>query len=367
MVLAAAVVLVVLEVICRVKFPKPSSWPTPWIRFKLDKTVGYVNLPSQKGYSMDAAVNINSRGFRGRELCERREDLGLRVLCLGNSLTFGAGVEDGETYPGQLQEILGSRLPDIKSEVINGGIVGFTITQYIPYLRKVLPEIRPDIVFLGMHWRDMHYFARLGQLKDRTDKEAWGALKKQFDKTQEKAATSTRGALLKRSIGRIRSLYVAAYYLRKLKDAVWTPNFMVWQRLFLRGEVNEHIIARERFARERLGLVSGLCESANARFILLLFPDNKQLLKEYPDSIWPSIVSNICRDKNIMHLELRPALSNAYAEHRGSLFVPYDITHYSPEGNRAIAEAIFDFIQGGRLTERQIAALPEGMKEQRSG
>ena len=60
-------------------------------------------------------MSTNSLGLRGPEIDSPKKHL--RVLCLGDSVTFGWGVEEQNAYPALLQQ-------KIMAEVINAGVPG---------------------------------------------------------------------------------------------------------------------------------------------------------------------------------------------------------------------------------------------------
>lgn len=59
------------------------------------------------------SVSTNSRGFRGPEVSVPAE--GPRVLCVGDSVTFGWGVSEPESYPARLRSLL-------SVDVVNAGV-----------------------------------------------------------------------------------------------------------------------------------------------------------------------------------------------------------------------------------------------------
>ena len=89
------------------------------------------------------SVSTNSQGFRSPEIQANKS--GLRILCLGDSVTFGWGVEEEESYPALLAKSL-------NAEVINAGIPAMKprhIAQWSAQLRVLEPDIvlfarRPD-------------------------------------------------------------------------------------------------------------------------------------------------------------------------------------------------------------------------------
>ena len=103
--------------------------------------------PGFRGEFQARPVTINGLGLRGPEPAATRP--ARRVLCLGDSITFGYGVGDDETYPSALGRLLGPG-----AEVINGGVTGYTSHQVLALLRRVGPVLRPDVVTVLIGWND---------------------------------------------------------------------------------------------------------------------------------------------------------------------------------------------------------------------
>jgi lysophospholipase L1-like esterase len=79
----------------------------------------------------------------------------LRILCVGDSFTFGSGVEEEQTWPLQLQALLG---PPGQSgvRVMNAGANGWGPAWQRLYLEaRGLEQTQPDIVVLGWNWNDV--------------------------------------------------------------------------------------------------------------------------------------------------------------------------------------------------------------------
>lgn len=91
-------------------------------------------------------VRTNALGYRGGPPAEGG------VACLGDSTTFGWGVEEDEAWPARLAARLGR-------PVLNGGVPGYTTVQGLATLDTVL-SARPRIVILGYLVRDAERAAR---------------------------------------------------------------------------------------------------------------------------------------------------------------------------------------------------------------
>src|SRR3989338_6859634 len=82
-------------------------------------------------------VRINSLGLRSvgtaGELSLEEIQNKYRILAMGDSLTFGLFVDDEDSYPYRLQNILSEEGKN--AVVLNAGVGSATITDYIYYLK----------------------------------------------------------------------------------------------------------------------------------------------------------------------------------------------------------------------------------------
>jgi lysophospholipase L1-like esterase len=101
---------------------------------------------------------------------------GLRVICLGDSVTFGYRVpvasdpdQPGQydaaekTYPQLLEAALQAKFPDREIEVLPLACPGYTSGQGLAWLRREFAALKPDIVTACFGFND----ARAGALPDR--------------------------------------------------------------------------------------------------------------------------------------------------------------------------------------------------------
>ena len=100
----------------------------------------------------DFVADINSLGLRDREI---RVDKGktFRILCFGDSYTFGWGVNIENSWPRKLERYLLSKgVKDV--EVINCGQGGMYTRIYKNYMEKAVPLLRPDLILVGVSQLD---------------------------------------------------------------------------------------------------------------------------------------------------------------------------------------------------------------------
>lgn len=100
--------------------------------------------------------SIDENGFRGQKVPD--SDLGsFTILALGESTTFGWGVDDNETYPYFLMQNL--KQTALKPNVVNGGVPSYTSSQVRVYLSEILERkiIQPDLILISIMWNDIWY------------------------------------------------------------------------------------------------------------------------------------------------------------------------------------------------------------------
>lgn len=103
--------------------------------------------PKKNGFA-----SVNSMGTRGKEFLKNKSSGVFRIICMGDSSTFGSYIGANNTYPMILQKLLNSRQNSSQHyEVINAGIPGYGTYQGMLYLQKKIISWQPDLVtvYLG--------------------------------------------------------------------------------------------------------------------------------------------------------------------------------------------------------------------------
>lgn len=100
------------------------------------------------------------RTFRGRTHA-RRKSTAYRVICLGESTTYGHGVEAGEDWPTKLQQVLRQQGHDV--EVINAGYPWYTSAHSVVNYATNMRYFDADLVVVMHGVNDLyHSFPRVG-------------------------------------------------------------------------------------------------------------------------------------------------------------------------------------------------------------
>ncbi len=111
-------------------------------------------LPRTLGGNHTWEIVLNSEGFRDAELPRRKSESGFRIVCLGDSWTFGMAVEQEQAYPQRLNALLRRQYPQGDFEVLNRGVLAYSSYQGLELLRKRMPEWAPDVVAFAFAMND---------------------------------------------------------------------------------------------------------------------------------------------------------------------------------------------------------------------
>jgi hypothetical protein len=121
-----------------------------------DPELGQRLAPGYDGWFAGVPVHINSLGFRdARDYSLAKSPGTFRILVFGDSVTFGHGALADTTYPYLLEQRLRQWRPDVNWEVWNLGVPGYNTTQELKYLERVGPRYQPDLVIIGFFENDL--------------------------------------------------------------------------------------------------------------------------------------------------------------------------------------------------------------------
>jgi len=172
----------------------PDGYPPPLIRKEFDEELakrfyGALRKPGQYHFHPQAHLWA-APDYRGRRTFPEHPDGGwtartngaairkdvevrdvppdLRVLVCGDSHTAGL-VPNSESYANVLEELLAESDPARSFEVLNAGIGGTSMYDYLGVLEFLEPELRPQVLVVGFYggndflggMRMYHYFYRL--------------------------------------------------------------------------------------------------------------------------------------------------------------------------------------------------------------
>ena len=116
--------------------------------FEADPAAGFCHAAGFHGrayrkQAFDCPVEIQANHLRQKNYAEQMK-YERRVLILGDSFTFGLGVNEEDAFPSLLQPMLNSR----GIGVINGGQTAFCTDQEVAFGKRLAGEVKPDAILL---------------------------------------------------------------------------------------------------------------------------------------------------------------------------------------------------------------------------
>lgn len=112
-------------------------------------SIMYDLLPNQRVKFQEVDVRTNSCGMRGADIPIEKSPSTFRVAFLGDSFTFGWGVEEDKSFPsvtGAILQQFAQEGTDV--EVLNFGVPGYSTFQEVALFEEKGIDFRPDAVVL---------------------------------------------------------------------------------------------------------------------------------------------------------------------------------------------------------------------------
>jgi GDSL-like Lipase/Acylhydrolase family len=258
--------------------------------------------PPELGYT----VHTNGLGLRGPEV---EDDGRPRVLCVGDSTTFGSHVADDETYPRYLEAALEGR-----AQVINGGCPRWTITDQNEFLADALPRLSPQVVVLLFCGNDL--------------------IELDKDSARERAldAHDVRDVLASRLAIPEAVLWLSLELRRAQLEAKgeWPKPMRPDQ-----GRTGEWAEAYWGRYEEELAKTIALTDEHGARLIVAAFPGFLEVEVADRCEIEENL-SGLCARTGVTYADVYPAFR---ADPQGKFLLPHD-AHASAAGNALLAQAL---------------------------
>jgi hypothetical protein len=117
-----------------------------------DPRLPYRLRPGAKLTLQGVPIRVNRFGLRGAEIVHDPGSDARRILVLGDSVAYGWGLAEADTFPVLLGEELG-RL-GLDAEVLNAAVPGYNTEGALAFLRHTGLSLAPDALVLGVSLND---------------------------------------------------------------------------------------------------------------------------------------------------------------------------------------------------------------------
>lgn len=321
--------------------------------FRADDALFMDMKPGFSGYLKEEEfrtnVSINSLGHRQHEFDPARGDE-QRVLVVGDSFTFGYGVEEADGYVRVMERAL-NRSVSPPAQTINAGVPAWWTDAYYLYLKTRGLALAPDVVVLGLF---------MGNDIDARD--ARHAIWPQVDAdglplaiTSERVridnghrVRSKRRARWKIPILRNSHLFQLLYSSFKNLGRLFSPKVQastLYEASY--SEETQAIIAK---VQKLLLAMAADAHSANARFVVAMIPERRQVYVdeaaansaldyEKPHRLFAEFFS----DNGIPYVDLLAPMRAAAPASDEELYYLKD-SHFTRAGYRVAGEAIARYL-----------------------
>jgi len=149
------------EILMRIFSEKPPITDKGLYIYLNNSVLPYKLKPNYKGLILDKEIYINSNGFRDKDYTYKKPSNTFRIAVIGDSFTFGWGVEQDETYPEILEQKLNVMKPNnLKYEVLNFGFPNGNTIQEVEILKTKVLDYSPDLVIIGFYYNDIEGIAK---------------------------------------------------------------------------------------------------------------------------------------------------------------------------------------------------------------
>lgn len=130
----------------------------PYVHYKLKPHISAYVTNTVNRIELEKGIKIfiksNSEGFRTEEIPVQKGKNVYRIVLLGDSSTFGWGVNQDERFSRFLEDQLNSVQSSIRYEIINLGIPGYTTDHGIAAFRHYALKYSPDMMILSFGAND---------------------------------------------------------------------------------------------------------------------------------------------------------------------------------------------------------------------
>jgi lysophospholipase L1-like esterase len=169
LVVSICATLALLEIGIRIVKPQDVEfWDSQSIRRILATSPHFVeNIPHGHANFIGVPVTINSYGLRGGEISTAKPRNTVRILVVGDSITFGYGIPVESTYAKVLEKRLNNDAPGkMQYEVLNGGTIGGSLSDYYYSLSQKAELLQPDMILVGLALNDILVYSDSGSISE---------------------------------------------------------------------------------------------------------------------------------------------------------------------------------------------------------
>lgn len=290
-----------------------------------DSVLGHRYRPGtravQRTPEFTAEYAIDAAGRRAG--AQHPDSLGVRVLVLGDSFTFGVGAAPEDVWTSVLVRSLAAR--GLRVDLVNAGVEAYDTRAEAHYLFELAPKVRPDVVVLAFLANDVY-------------------TNRPLDQAPRRSADQQRGGGFE--------LHSVAWAKRVVMQSDWLYSilFLVTPRKeYYATPVTEHVTRQLGVTRDLIGAMESYCRQRGVDFVVVSIPQqfgvivtaNGYRFRGVDPELIDENLAGLARARGFPWIAMQRALADAYRETGRDAYYRVD-GHMTVEGNRIVGQSVAD-------------------------
>ncbi len=294
------------------------AWHDPNTQF--DSELGWGPIPNTKIYVPDwGTTSSNSLGFRSAEIDQSKK----QIIILGDSVAWGFGVSDTETFPYFLEKMVSN----LGYQVSNLAVSGYDLGQYYLFLKRHIDKFNnlKQVVLVICTQNDLVCTGR------------------NFDNGKRKPLFVTRNSDLILTNNRInehclRNLFSRSYFLGNyFPNRGITGKFLSW----ISGD--KTLSSGSELEKVSITLLQKIYElvlSHDAKLLVVLSPSTKDFIEKSASLNAFEYIFNKLKLKDLNYIDYIEVLKKEDQKELNSLYLHDE--HYNRKGNLLLAKTVYE-------------------------
>ena len=319
--------------------------------FLRDSNLGWRLRPGAQTEWGGYPVRINEHGLRGAAIPHAREGDRLRILYLGDSVTFGYKLRRTEdSFPYQTEPLLEEHF-GVDVETINAGVGGYSPWQERIYLEREGLRYAPDLVVVGFVLNDVTEKMGLQRFGGSgVGSQLSASYQSELDRLLHHSAVYQTA----------RALYARARFGPDIAAGAAHQEALDIRHL-LRDDRSEQVEEAWRITLENLDGIFDLCDASGIPALLVVFPDLLQFPATATRDQPQRTLTAHAQARGIPVLDLLPPMTRAARNQPREwqrFFIDHD--HLTAAGSEVVANALREFVIRGceELVPGRCARVP---------
>lgn len=302
---------------------------------EFDKEIGWVNKPNihfKDFWAPGKHLTITSNRSRFTPDSKTNDYLSSKkILCAGDSFTFGVGVGDKDTWVNKLASWSRGASFD------NFGIGGYGLDQAFSLLKRTSEKKDYDVHLVSLITPDLERIVLFNDRKNESVRPNWAVEngKLVMKNYPLKRKSRFRIAEITDTLRNTATYHLVKQMVKPLKHNKSAEN------------LKKENLMREEIAIKILEGLRDFSRQTHSKLVVIYLPFKEDYGSKY-SSRWEEIFASFCENNSILFIDLLPYFQSLSAANMGSLFINPDEVdfhkaagHYNEAGNDLIGRLIY--------------------------